>query len=61
MANIAGEEFKASYLTIKERNFLDVYPYVKWANTTLAGDIPEVFDAIVDVGEEKTKPPAYLS
>lgn len=61
MVDIGGEEFKATYLTIREKNFLEIYPFVKWANSTLAGEVPETFNAIVEIGEEKTKPPPYLS
>lgn len=41
LVDIAGEEFKATYLTIREKNFLEIYPFVKWANSTLAGNVPD--------------------
>jgi hypothetical protein len=37
-------------LTIRERNFLEIYKFMKWENSTLAGEVPEVFDAIVEIG-----------
>ncbi|KAI9362498.1 DNA topoisomerase [Zopfochytrium polystomum] len=35
VAEVAGESFSASGLLVLERNYLDVYPYDKWATTTI--------------------------
>jgi DNA topoisomerase-3 len=50
LVEIGGEEFKATYLTIREKNFLEIYPFVKWSNSTLEADIPEEFNSVVEIG-----------
>lgn len=58
------EQFNASGLTVRERNFLDVYPYMKWTSTQ---DLPhfevgETFEPTkADLTEGTTSPPGYLT
>lgn len=58
------ETFNASGLTVRERNYLDIYPYHKWTSTQdlpqfEIGDIFEPTEA--NMNEGKTSPPGYLT
>ncbi|KAG5362777.1 DNA topoisomerase 3 [Yarrowia sp. B02] len=60
-----GEQFSATGLVILERNFLDIYPYVKW---TGSGELPPGLEVgkelpIVEsmLSQGKTSPPSLLT
>ena len=61
--SIGFEEFHASALTILERNFLDIYPYVTWGEATLPALQPgQVFiPHSLLMKEGQTTPPALLA
>jgi Topoisomerase IA len=61
--DIQGETFTAKGLVVKERNWLEVYPYEKWSNSTVpkfAAD--EIFKPTdISLKESKTSPPHLLT
>jgi DNA topoisomerase-3 len=60
-AEISGEGFRASYLTIKEMNYLEIYPFERWVQSSFPAQVPDHFHAKVDIKQNKTKPPGYLT
>lgn len=59
--DIGGEKFKATHLSIREMNYLEIYPFDKWKESSFPGKIPDIFEAQVAQEEGKTTPPSYLS
>lgn len=58
-----SENFKVNGLVVKERNFLEVYPYIVWNTSEIpdfaAGEVVRVQEAKIKEG--KTTPPNYLT
>ncbi|ANB11628.1 DNA topoisomerase 3 [Sugiyamaella lignohabitans] len=58
-----GEKFNASGLVVLERNFLDVYPYIKWETNELPefelNQVVAVDEAMIKDGQ--TSPPSHLT
>lgn len=42
-------------------NFLEIYPYERWVETSFPANIPNKFSAFVDLKEGKTTPPGYMT
>lgn len=55
-----GEGFKASYLTITQQGYLEIYPFERWVETSFP-NVPDKFVAHVSLKEDKTSPPGYLT
>ncbi|KAF8940680.1 DNA topoisomerase, partial [Dissophora ornata] len=62
-ANIRSETFKATGLIIKERNYLDVYPYDKWTGTVLPNFVEgeEFIPTEFSMKTGATSPPTLLT
>jgi len=61
--DIAGEIFYTSGLMILERNFLDIYKYMNWADRDIpAYQVGELFiPAAIEMQEGRTEPPQLLT
>lgn len=61
--NYGDEYFTCTGLIVLERNFLDVYPYIKWESNEIPqfnqGEVIEISNA--NLKEGKTSPPNYLT
>lgn len=58
------EVFNASGLTVRERNYLDIYPYEKWTSTQQLPNFEEgeTFEPTeARINEGKTTPPGFLT
>lgn len=57
------EKFETSGLVVTQRNFLDIYPYIKWADKSIpqfvVGEQVKISQALLKDG--KTSPPQYLT
>ncbi|GAB7351247.1 hypothetical protein MBLNU459_g1673t1 [Dothideomycetes sp. NU459] len=59
-----SEVFNASGLTVRERNYLDVYPYDRWTSTQQLPNfgVGETFEPTeARISEGKTTPPGFLT
>ena len=61
--NINGERFTAHGLSIKERNYLEVYIYDKWSDKEILNysDIREFEPTSIDILDSSTEPPRLLT
>ncbi|RYG51744.1 hypothetical protein EON66_10445 [archaeon] len=62
-ADMGGERFHASGLVVLERNFLDVYPFIRWNASALPNfQVGQTFvPTSVKLHEGNTQPPAPLA
>lgn len=59
-----SEVFNASGLTVRERNYLDIYPYEKWTSTQQLPnfEVGETFEPTeARINEGRTTPPGFLT
>ena len=61
--NINGERFTAHGLSIKERNYLEVYTYDKWSDKEILNysDVREFQPTSIDILDSSTEPPRLLT
>ena len=61
--NINGERFSSSGLSIKERNYLEVYIYDKWSDKEIPNyrDVREFQPTSIDIVHGNTEPPRLLT
>ena len=60
---IAGEKFSTSGLVILARNYLEVYPYDKWADSYLPNfqQGEQFMPSVCELKDGQTASPAYLT
>jgi DNA topoisomerase-3 len=60
---VAGERFSTSGLVILARNYLEVYPYDKWADSYLPNfqQGEEFMPSVCELKDGHTASPAYLT
>jgi DNA topoisomerase-3 len=48
-------------LTIIDKNYLEIYPYERWVETSFPAEIPDTFPVMLTMKDSKTTPPSYLT